>query len=120
MPASMVDVIKELQASQGFGGTSEVVRSALRLLLADAREKSAVKGRVEAVLVVTHSEDREEPVTRLKHRFEDVVKTHLHTRAGKGTCAEVFLLEGDGAKAAAMAKAFQREDGIRAVKMVVL
>jgi CopG family nickel-responsive transcriptional regulator len=120
MPDSMVRTLHELQESYGFTGNSELVRAALRLLVADAREKEAVKGSVEAVIVVTHPEDREEPITRLKHRFEEVVKTHIHTKAGKGTCAEVFLVEGDGARATAMAKAFQREEGIKAVKMVVL
>ena len=120
MPDSMVRSLRDLQEAYGFTGNSELVRAALRLLVADAREKEAVSGPVEAVIVVTHREDREEPITRLKHRFEDVVKTHIHSKAGKGTCAEVFLVEGDGAQAAAMAKAFQREDGIKAVKMVVL
>ena len=120
MPESMVRTVRELQRTMGFTGTSELVRAALRLLVADVREKTSVTGPVEAVIVVTHSEEREEPVTRLKHRYEDVVKTHIHSKAGKGTCAEVFLVEGDGAKASAMARAFQREDGIRAVKMVVL
>src|SRR5207247_1713918 len=117
---AMIRTMRELQNSQGFTGTSELVRAALRLLVADAREKESTKGPVEAVIVVTHSEDREEPVTRIKHRFDDVVKTHIHNKAGKGTCVEVFLVEGDGAKAATMAKAFQREDDIKAVKMVVL
>lgn len=120
MPDSMIRTMRELQKTQGFTGTSELVRAALRLLVSDAREKESTKGPVEAVIVVTHNEDREEPVTRLKHRYEDVVKTHIHNKAGKGTCVEVFLLEGDGVKAASMAKAFQREDGIKAVKMVVL
>ena len=120
MPDSMIRTMRELQRTQGFTGTSELVRAALRLLVSDAREKESTKGPVEAVIVVTHNEDREEPVTRLKHRFEDVVKTHIHNKAGKGTCVEVFLLEGEGTKAASMAKAFQREDGITAVKMLVL
>jgi CopG family nickel-responsive transcriptional regulator len=120
MPESMIRTMREVQRSQGYTGTSELVRAALRLLVADAREKEAISGPVEAVIVVTHREDREGPVTRLKHQFEDVVKTHIHTKAGQGLCAEVFLVEGDGEKAASMARAFQREDGIKAVKMVVL
>src|SRR6059058_4029957 len=116
MPDAMIRTMRELQKSQGFTGTSELVRAALRLLVADAREKESTKGPVEAVIVVTHSEDR---VTRIKHRFDDVVKTHIHNKAGKGTCVDVFLVEGDCAKAATMAKAFQREDDIKAVKMVV-
>ena len=120
MPDSMVKTMQTLQKSQGFSGNSELVRAALRLLIADAREKESVTGPTDAVIVVTHNEEREEPVTRIKHRFDDVVKTHIHNKAGKGTCVEVFLVEGEGSKAASMAKAFQREDGIKAVKMLVL
>jgi CopG family nickel-responsive transcriptional regulator len=120
MPDSMVRTMRELQKSEGFSGKSELVRAALRLLVADAREKEAVRGPTDAVIVVTHDEDREEPVTRLKHRFDDVVRTHIHNKAGKGTCVEVFLVEGEGSKTTSMAKAFQREDGIKAVKMVLL
>ena len=120
MPDPMIRTMRDLQKSQGYTGTSELLRAALRLLVSDAREKASTTGPVEAVIVVTHNEDREEPVTRIKHRFDDVVKTHIHSKAGKGTCVEVFLVEGDGAKATMMAKAFQREDAISAVKMVVL
>ena len=120
MPDSLVRTMRDLQKSQGFTGTSELVRAALRLLVADAQEKATVSGPTNAVIVITHSEDREAPVTRIKHQFDDVVKTHIHNKAGKGTCVEVFLVEGEGSKAASMARAFQREDGIRAVKMVVL
>src|SRR5438046_6885144 len=86
MPDAMIRTMRELQKSQGFTGTSELVRAALRLLVADAREKESTKGRVEAVIVVTHSEDREEPVTRIKHRFEDVVETHMQNNESNGTC----------------------------------
>lgn len=120
MPDSMVKTMQSLQKSQGFNGNSELVRAALRLLIADVREKEAITGPTDAVIVVTHNEEREEPVTRIKHRFDDVVKTHIHNKAGKGTCVEVFLVEGEGSKAASMAKAFQREEGVKAVKMLVL
>src|SRR5207302_2843286 len=108
MRDAMIRSMRELQKSQGFTGTSELVRAALRLLVADAREKESTKGPVEAVIVVTHSEGREEPVTRIKHRFDDVVKTHIHNKPGEGTCVEVVLVEGDGAKAGTWASACQR------------
>src|SRR5437667_12679594 len=98
MPDAMIRTMRELQKSQGFTGTSELVRAALRLLVADAREKESTKGPVEAVIVVTHSEDREEPVTRLKHHFDDVGKTHIDNKAGKGNCGEDFHVEGDWSK----------------------
>src|SRR2546430_7036526 len=91
MPDAMIRTMRELQKSQGFTGTSELVRAALRLLVADAREKESTKGPVEAVIVVTHSEDREEPVTRIKHRFDDVVKTHIHNNSDRGIYTKVIL-----------------------------
>src|SRR5256885_15914027 len=93
MPDAMIRTMRELQKSQGFTGTSELVRAALRLLVADAREKESTKGPVEAVIVVTHSEDRQGPGTRNQHRFDDVVKTHIHQKAGTGPPAGGLLLQ---------------------------
>src|SRR5437870_13416109 len=96
MPDAMIRTMRELQKSQGFTGTSELVRAALRLLVADAREKESTKGPVEAGIVVTHREDREEPVTRIKHRFDAVVQTHIHNKAAQSTSAEVLPVDRDG------------------------
>ncbi len=109
-----------IQESQGFAGRSEVVRAAIRLLLLDAREKASLAGKITAILVVTHDESNEEPITRLKHAYDDIVRTHIHNKTGQDNCFELFLLEGEGKKVASMTSAFQKERKLRSVKLLVV
>ena len=118
LPDQMVRAMDEVQESVGFSGRSELVRAALRLLLEDTRKKDALVGQTTAVIVVGHDKDDEEPVTRLKHRYEDIVKTHLHCRFSHEDCVEVFVLAGEGRQIASMAKSFEKERKIRSVKLL--
>ncbi len=119
LPDELVDSMNTIQESQGFAGRSEVVRAAIRLLLLDAREKASLAGKITAILVVTHDESNEEPITRLKHAYDDIVRTHIHNKTGQDNCFELFLLEGEGKKVASMTSAFQKERKLRSVKLLV-
>ena len=119
-PAEMVKQLDQIQESMGFAGRSELVRAAIRLLLNDSSEKDSLKGRVAALIVVTHNQENEEPITTIKHQFEKIVKTHLHSKTDPNKCVELFLVEGEGARVAAMTKAFQKEDKMKSVKLVVV
>lgn len=119
-PEQMVKEMDKVQDSLGFTGRSELVRSGVRLLLQDIKEKNALTEEVTAVIVVTHTEENEEPVTRIKHRYDDIVKTHIHNKVSRNNCVELFLLEGPGPKVASMANDFQKEDEIRTVKLVTV
>ena len=118
LPDQMVKAMDEIQDSVGFAGRSELVRAAIRLLLEDTRDKSALVGRTNAVVVVSHASVDEEPVTRLKHAYGDIVKTHIHCRVSDEDCIEVFVLAGEGRQISAMAKGFERERKIKSVKLL--
>ena len=118
LPEQMLKTMDEIQRAVGFAGRSELVRTAVRLLVDDTRRKDELVGRTAAVIVVGHSKDDEEPVTRLKHRFEDIVKTHVHSKVSREDCIEVFVLAGEGRQIASMAKAFEKERKIRSVKLI--
>jgi len=118
LPDQMLNAMNEIQESVGFSGRSELIRAAIRLLLDDTRQKNALAGTTTAVIVVSHGKDDEEPVTRLKHKFEDIVKTHVHCRVSHEDCVEVFVLAGDGEQVASMTKEFERERKIRSVKLL--
>jgi CopG family nickel-responsive transcriptional regulator len=119
-PEQLVKEMDKVQESLGYTGRSELVRSGMRLLLQDIKEKNALAGEVTAVIIVTHTEENEEPVTKIKHQYDDIVRTHVHNKITKNNCVELFLLEGEGSKAASMANDFQKEDGIRTVKLVTM
>lgn len=119
-PESMMREMDDLQRDLGFTGRSELVRASIRLMLQDVKQKGELTGDGSAVVVVTHTEEEEEPVTRIKHRYDDIVRTHIHNKITKNNCVEIFVLEGDAQELAAMAKDFQKEEGIKSVRLVIL
>jgi CopG family nickel-responsive transcriptional regulator len=119
-PDKMMKEIDELQESLGFTGRSELVRAGIRLLLQDTKEKNSLTGKVSAIVVVTHDQENEETVTRIKHRFDDIVRTHFHNKVARANCVELFLLEGDASEVASMVKEFQKSDEIKSVKLVTI
>jgi len=119
-PESMITEMDEIQKSGGFAGRSELVRTAIRLLIEDSKEKDNLSGHMNAIVLVTHDESDEAPVTRLKHEFEEIVRTHIHNKISKNNCVELFLLEGDGKKIASMVREFQKEDKLKSVKLVAI
>jgi CopG family transcriptional regulator, nickel-responsive regulator len=118
-PDQMIRDMDQIQKSGGFAGRSELVRSAIRLLLEDSKEKNALGGHLNGIIVVTHDETNEAPITKLKHEFEDIVRTHIHSKISANNCVELFLIEGDGKKIGTMAREFQKEDKLKSVKLVV-
>ncbi|MHB1868141.1 MAG: CopG family ribbon-helix-helix protein [Nitrososphaerales archaeon] len=119
-PDQMIKDIDQIQKAGGFAGRSELVRAAIRLLMEDSKEKHALSGRMNAILVVTHDESNEAPITRLKHEFEEIVRTHIHNKISQNNCVELFLLEGDGKKVGSMTREFQKEDKLKSVKLVIV
>jgi CopG family nickel-responsive transcriptional regulator len=119
-PDEMIKDMDQLQKSRGFTGRSELVRAALRLMMEDTREKDSFVGNIDAVLAVTHREEDEEPVTSLKHSFQEIVRTHIHNKINRGNCVDLFLLEGEGKIVASMIKAFQDQEDMKSVKLIVL
>jgi CopG family nickel-responsive transcriptional regulator len=119
-PEKMLKEMDELEESLEFSGRSELVRAGMRLLLQDFKEKRAMSGAGSAVVVVTHTEENEEPVTRIKHKFDDIIRTHIHNKIAKGNCVELFLVEGQARAITSMTEEFQKEDKIRTVRLVKL
>ncbi len=119
-PDKMMEEMDGERERLGYTGRSEFVRSGIRLLLQDIKDKDALSGEVTAIIVVTHTEENEEPVTRIKHRYDDIVRTHVHNKVSRENCVEMFLLEGDGHQVVAMANDFQKEDRVRSVKLVTV
>lgn len=117
-PDKMLDEMDDVQKTSGFTGRSELVRAAIRLLLEDSREKDALAGELNGLIVVTHEQDEEAPVTKLKHDNEDIIKMHLHSKTKSSVCVELFLVQGDAKKVVAMAKAFQAEDKMKSTKLI--
>jgi len=110
----------ELQKSLGFSGRSELVRAAVRSLIAEETQRSGLVGHIHAVLMVSHDEQAEEIVTRMKHNYDELVVTHVHSKIDKGRCLEIFILRGDAAKVREMANGFQASRRMEHVRLTAM
>ena len=115
------NILKEmdqLQKEFGFTGRSELIRAGIRMLLTDKMEKEKQTGDIGCVLTVTHEEDGEASVTEIKHRFEDIIQTHLHCKVRNNKCLELFVLNGKASKVREMTQEFQASDEMEHVKLI--
>jgi CopG family transcriptional regulator, nickel-responsive regulator len=119
-PESMLKEMNDVQKTSGFTGRSELVRAAIRMLLEDSKEKSTAVGDMNGLLIVTHDEEEEAPVTKLKHQYEDIISTHVHSKTKTSMCIELFVLQGDAKKINSMSRSFQAEDKMKSTKFVAI
>ncbi|MEM3916395.1 MAG: hypothetical protein QW572_05150, partial [Candidatus Nitrosocaldus sp.] len=85
--------------------------------LTDKVEKERLIGSIGCVLIVTHDEE-DEASTRIKLRYEDIIKTHLHCKLKNKKCLELFVIEGDAEKIKDMTKEFQANEGMEHVRLI--
>lgn len=109
----------DLQKEFGFTGRSELIRAGIRMLLSDKIEKEKQTGDIGCVLTVTHEEEEEESVTKIKHRYEDIIQTHLHCKIKNNKCLELFILNGKATKVNEMSREFQASDEMEHVKLTI-
>jgi CopG family nickel-responsive transcriptional regulator len=91
----------------------------MRMLIAEAKEKEALTGRVRGVLLLIHQHEAENIVTETKHAFLDIIYTQLHNRFKEGKCLELFLLDGEADRIKELTRIFQKNDDIEYVKLIV-
>lgn len=104
-----------------YASRSEIVREALRNLFSEVEWTSRLTGTALAVVTMTFNVKRRgvfEEISRLQHRFEDIISTTLHNHMG-GTRLEVILTRGDIAKIRDLAERLKAIRGIEVVRVTV-
>lgn len=117
------DIIKDidkLQKTMGFSGRSEIVRAGLRNMIAEEREREEIAGHISALLLVIHDEENDEQVTQMRHNYEEVINTHLHSKIDQDRCVEIFLLKGEASSIKEMTKKFQTNRKLDHVKLIAM
>ncbi|TLX66408.1 MAG: CopG family ribbon-helix-helix protein [Thaumarchaeota archaeon] len=109
-----------LQKSMGFSGRSEIIRAGLRTLISEEKQRSDLSGLIHAILMVVHDEESEQVVTGIKHNYEDLIGTHLHSKIDGNKCMELFLLHGKAEKVDVMTRDFQTNRKMEHVKLVAM
>ncbi|MFB6206318.1 MAG: nickel-responsive transcriptional regulator NikR [Haloglomus sp.] len=97
MPDELLERIDTFAEEHGYTGRSEVIREAARNLLGEFEDRQ-LEGRtlIGLVTVVFNYEttDVEEKLMGLRHEYEGLVTSNVHSHVGNQYCMELFVLEG--------------------------
>ena len=111
--------VDKLKKSMGFSGRSEIIRAGIRNLISEEKQRSNLSGLIHAILMVVHDEDSEQIVTGIKHNYEELIDTHLHSKIDGNKCMELFLLHGQAEKVDVMTKDFKTNRKMDQIKLVL-
>lgn len=115
----ILDQLDKIKEEQGYSGRSEVIRTAIRLLLMENKNREKLKGKINAILMLIHHSKCEHIVSIIKHKFEKITTTQLHTHLKENKCMEIFLLDGDSEQIKNMVRQFETSGKIEYVKLIV-
>ena len=117
------EILKEidnLQKNLGFSGRSDAIRAGIRSFVSEEKQKENLSGNVNAILLVVHNDEYDNQVTGIKHSYEDLITTHLHSKIEGDKCMELFMLKGEADLVSGITKDFQINKKMDSVKLVTL
>ena len=117
------EILKEidsLQKSLGFSGRSDAIRAGIRSFVSEEKQKENLSGNVNAILLVVHNDEYDNQVNGIKHSYEDLITTHLHSKIEGDKCMELFMLKGEAESVSSITKDFQINKRMDTVKLVAL
>jgi len=112
--------LDKLQKSMGFSGRSEAIRAGIRTFVSEAKQKTELFGNIHAILLVVHNDEFDHIVSGIKHNFEDLITTHLHSKIEGNKCMELFVINGEAERVSTITNDFQTNKKMDTVKLVTL
>ena len=67
-----------------------------------------------------HKQGSEDKVTEIKHDFEDIIETQIHSHLKEDKCLELFILEGDAKRMHTLTKMFQTTRKMDYVRLITI
>lgn len=117
---TILEEMDKLEKTHGFSGRSEIVRAGIRSLLSEERKRQDLTGMLHALFLAIHDEESDDEVTEMRHVYDKLINTHLHSKIDRDRCLEIFLLKGDAREVKEMAKKFQANKNMDNVQLIVM
>ncbi|HZD82690.1 MAG TPA: CopG family ribbon-helix-helix protein [Nitrososphaeraceae archaeon] len=117
------DILHEmdkLQKALGFSGRSEIIRAGIRNLLSEEKKRQDLIGLLNALFLVIHDEESDEEMSEMRHTYDKLINTHLHSKIDKNRCLEILLLKGEASDIREMTKKFQSNKKIHNVQLIAM
>ena len=116
----LLQEIDDIKGGNWIFMQNQIYRTSTRMLIADNQEKKNLTGNINSILTLIHNPKAEDKVTEIKHEFEDIIKTQIHSHLKEDKCLEVFIMEGDAERMHTLTKMFQTSRKMEYVKLTTI
>jgi CopG family transcriptional regulator, nickel-responsive regulator len=116
----IMNEMDKLQKALGFSGRSEIVRAGIRNMLSEEKQHNDLTGILHSLLLVIHNEKSDDEISNMRHSYDRLINTHLHSKIDRNRCLEIFLLKGEAEEIRHMTRDFQsnkKMDNVRLIPM---
>jgi CopG family nickel-responsive transcriptional regulator len=110
--------LDKLQTDLGLTGRSEAIRVCLRSAESEMREREALTGEVEGIVIAVHTAEEGHGLDQAGHKYRKNTTTQVHSHLKSGKCLDVFLIGGDSTTIKEMIADFQRDGTLEYIKFV--
>lgn len=117
IPNDSIGEIESIGNALGLKGKSELVRLALHTLDNETKDLMMLKGKINAILVVTHQHDA--AVEKILHQYDQLITMHTHQHIN-AKCVEIFSLKGNAQKIREFYAALIKNKHVRSAKVIVI
>ena len=91
-----IAALDTLTESLQLKGRSDAVRMSIRSAVSEIKELDSYEGLVEGVLNIVHEHHNDSWMAVIQHRYEDLIKTQLHSHLHSKKCLELMIISGEG------------------------
>ncbi|MBE6517904.1 MAG: ribbon-helix-helix protein, CopG family [Thermoplasmata archaeon] len=113
-----IESLDMITSTLGLKGRSEAVRLAIRSAVAELKENDDFEGTVEGVMIIVHEHHCNQWVNIIQHRYNDAIKTQMHSHLNNGKCLELMIISGEGDSIKNMMREIQSTGEARYLKFV--
>lgn len=108
-----------MQRNLGFKSRSKMIRATIDSLMNEFRIVDSLRGRHEAVLIVTYREHDGEHVSGILHKFEGAIKTTIHQHSSS-LCLDIVNVDSDASRIRELFSALKRSKCVKSMNFTLL
>lgn len=113
-----LESLDTIVSTLGLRGRSEAVRASIRSAMNELRETDEFSGPTEGVMIIVHGSHFNQWVGMIQHKYNESIKTQLHSHLRNGKCLELMIISGDGTSIRNMMREIQSVGDAEYMKFV--
>ncbi len=113
-----IKALDSITESLNLKSRSEAVRMSIRAAEAELKESHDFDGTVEGVMIIVHEHHCNQWVNIIQHRYNELIKTQLHSHLKNGKCLELMIISGDGEMVGSMMREIHSTGEAKYLKFV--